>query len=85
MKYWINWALYSKLFNQFQSLHVRIWRLKEVRIWRLKTAIMAVEPKHRYSNEAERAKWDIYNDLKLKNPLVSMVYTNIYQSCNLGL
>ena len=34
---------------------------------------MAVDP---YSNEAERANLDIYDDLKWeKNPLVSMVYT----------
>ena len=31
---------------------------------------MAVETEHRYSNEAERANYDIYDDFKLKkNPL----------------
>ena len=27
---------------------------------------MAVDPYHRYSNESERADWDIYDDFKLK-------------------
>ena len=31
------------------------------------------------SNEAERAHVDIYDDFKLKNPLVSMVQTKINQ------
>ena len=30
---------------------------------------MVVEPYHRYSNEAERANKDIYDDLKLKKTL----------------
>ena len=29
---------------------------------------MAVDSWHMYSNEAERANLDIYDDLKLKNP-----------------
>ena len=29
---------------------------------------MAVDPYHRYSNEAERANEDIYDDFKLKKP-----------------
>ena len=33
----------------------------------------------RYSNEAERAYWDIYDDLKLN--LSSMVHTQIVQCC----
>ena len=33
-----------------------------------------------YSNEAERSVQDIYDDFKyMKNPLVSIVYTNICQ------
>ena len=39
----------------------------------IKIIIMAVDPWHRYSNEAETA--DIYNDFKFKNSLISMVYT----------
>ena len=38
---------------------------------------MAADPQHRCSNEAERA--DIYDDFKLKQPLVSMVYIKIAQ------
>ena len=39
----------------------------------LKTKIflMVVDPKHRYSNESERANLDIYDDLKLKKTLWS--------------
>ena len=34
------------------------------------------------SNEAERANKDIYDDFKLrKNPLVSMVYIQIFHRC----
>ena len=41
---------------------------------------MAVDPSHRYSNETERANWDIYDDFKLKkNKFVSMAYTIIFQ------
>ena len=40
---------------------------------------MAVDPFHRYSNKLERAKYDIYGDFKLKNLLVSMVFTKIFQ------
>ena len=29
---------------------------------------MAVDPQHRYSNEAEIANWDIYDGFKLKKP-----------------
>ena len=36
---------------------------------------MAVDPWHKYWNEAEIASWNIYDDFKLKkNPLVSMAY-----------
>ena len=38
------------------------------RIERIKIIIMAVDPYHRYSNEAERDNQDIYNDFKLKKP-----------------
>ena len=51
---------------------------------RPRISIMAVHPWHRYSNKAERAKEDTYDDFKLKNcknPLVSMVHTNIFQRC----
>ena len=34
---------------------------------------MTVDPKHRHSNE------DIYDDFKLKNPLVTMIYTELFQ------
>ena len=27
---------------------------------------MPINPKHRYSNESERANWDIYDNFKLK-------------------
>ena len=30
--------------------------------------IMVVDQQQRYSNEAERANWDIYDDFKLKKP-----------------
>ena len=44
--------------------------------------IMIVDPEHRYSNESERASSDIYDDFKLKKPiLVSMFYTKIFQRC----
>ena len=43
---------------------------------------MAVYPYHSYSNEAERANYDNYDDRKLKKKhLVSMVYTQIFQHC----
>ena len=29
---------------------------------------MVVDPQHRYSNESERANWNIYDDFKLKKP-----------------
>ena len=39
---------------------------------------MAVGPKHTYSNEAERAIWDIYDDFKLKKPFgLHDLYKNI--------
>ena len=39
---------------------------------------MAVDPKHRYSNEAERANWDIYDDFNLKKPFgLHGLYQNI--------
>ena len=41
---------------------------------------MAVNPYQRYSNGAERGNQDIYDDFKFqKNPLISMVYTQIFQ------
>ena len=40
------------------------WRLTLFKSWFL----MAVDPQHRYSNEAERANYVIYNDFKLKKP-----------------
>ena len=43
--------------------------------------IMAVDPKHGYSNEAERSDQDNNDDVKLKKTLVSMVYTKIFQRC----
>ena len=42
--------------------------------------IMAVDPDHCYSNAAEIANKDICDDdFKFKTPLVSMVYTDIFQ------
>ena len=35
-----------------------------------------------YSNEAESANWDIYDDFKLKTEMVSMVYTKIFKRSN---
>ena len=40
---------------------------------------MAVYPYHSYSNEAERANYENYDDRKLKKKLVSMEYTQIFQ------
>ena len=37
-------------------------------IERLNIFIIAVDPENRYSNEAERANWVIYDDFKLKKP-----------------
>ena len=33
-----------------------------------------------YLNDAERANQDIYGDFKLKNPLISIVYTQIFSA-----
>ena len=41
---------------------------------RVKLFLMAVDPWHGYSNEAERANWDIFDDFKLK-----MICTKIFQ------
>ena len=38
---------------------------------------MAVDPWHRYSNESERANWDIYDDDKLKKPFGRDVFLQI--------
>ena len=39
---------------------------------------MAVDTEHRYSNEAERANWDIYDDFKSKIPFgLHVFYINI--------
>ena len=35
---------------------------------RINKNIIAVDPLHRYSNEAETANWDIYDDFKLEKP-----------------
>ena len=66
-----------------KGLNVRIWRLYKVdpRTKEITIFPMVVDPWLRYSNESERANWDIYYDFKLKNPLVSMVYTNTFQPC----
>ena len=42
---------------------------------------MVVDPEHRYSNEVERASYDIFYDFELKNPLVSIVYAEKFQRC----
>ena len=44
---------------------------------------MAGNPQNMYSSAAERANYDSCDDLKLiiNNPLISMVYTNIFQRC----
>ena len=42
-----------------------------------KIFIMAEDPYHRYSNEAERAHKTFMLILNLKNPLVSMVYKGL--------
>ena len=45
---------------------------------------MAVDPEHRYSNGAESANWDIYDDLKLKKTLSFIgMYKQIFQRFNL--
>ena len=36
----------------------------------------------RYSNESERADWDIYDDFKMKKPFVVLVYIQIFQRFN---
>ena len=40
---------------------------------------MAVDPYHRYSNESERANEDIYDDFKVQNPLVAMLFNKLFQ------
>ena len=35
---------------------------------RVKIFLMAVDPYHRYSNESERANWDVYDGFKMKKP-----------------
>ena len=42
---------------------------------------MALDQYHRYSNESERAKEDIYDDFKLKKThLVAMFFTNEFSA-----
>ena len=38
---------------------------------------MIVDPKHVYSNEADRANWDIYDDFKLKKNCFQGLYNNM--------
>ena len=57
-----------------QILTTRVY----ARTVRVKMFIMAVDSQPRYSNESERADSDIFDDFKLKNPLVSMVYTSVF-------
>ena len=47
---------------------------------RTKKFISAVDPKHRYSNEAERANKDIYDDSKMKKTLWSSWFIQKYFS-----
>ena len=44
---------------------------------RVKIFLTALDPKHRYSNESERANEDIYDDLKLKKSHLKN-YNNIF-------
>ena len=47
----------------------------------IKIIILVIDPQHRDSNEAEKANEDIYDVLNWIKPLVSMVYTKIFQRC----
>ena len=40
---------------------------------------MAVDPYHRYSNESEKANWDIYDYFKLKKTFDCDVFYNLIQ------
>ena len=43
---------------------------------------MVLDPKHKYSNEAERADKDIYDDFKLKNTFgLHGLHLKILQRC----
>ena len=39
---------------------------------RIKIFPMAVDPQHRYLNEAERAEYDVNDDFKLKKPSIAL-------------
>ena len=40
---------------------------------------MAVDLSHRYLNESGGANWDIYDDFKLKKPLVAIFFYKLIQ------
>ena len=46
---------------------------------------MALDPYHRFSNEAERTHKDFYDDFELKKPSVSMVYTKYFSVATVNL
>ena len=50
------------------SIDVKFWHLAEDSppTERIGKIIMVVDPRQSYSNEAERANWDIYDVFKLK-------------------
>ena len=57
-----------------KSMHYRITKINVAQ------GIIFVDLWHRYSNEVERANWDIYDDFKFKNPRFSfLVYMKIFQ------
>ena len=45
---------------------------------RIKIFLMIIDLYHRYSNESERANEGIYDDFKLKNPLVSKFFIKYF-------
>ena len=69
------------------SVDVRFWRLKSTPHWKSGHISNGRRPiTFRYSDEAEKANEDIYDDLKLKKTsLVSMICTKIFQSFKGGI
>ena len=65
-------------FNPFNAGIAYIY----VTIWRIKTVPALEESKyiHRYSSEAERARWNIYDDFKIKKNLWFPLFIHIYYS-----
>ena len=42
---------------------------------------MAAGSKHKYSNEVEKANWDIYDVFKKGNSFLSTVFIKLFQHC----